>query len=157
MDNKTFLVIRIRGGLDTPYYIEDTLKMLRIEKNNYATLLRESPSYIGMLRKAKDYITWGELSIETLRLILEKRGKLEGDESITDKSLASLGYENIDKLTQSIYSGELDFNQLKGIKPFFRLHPPKRGFKRTVKRPFKNKGELGYRGEAIDELVRRMS
>ncbi len=156
MDQKTFLVVRIRGGIDAPYFIEDTLKMLRVERNNYATLLRESPSYTGMLRKAKDYITWGEPSLDTLRLVLEKRGKLSGDEPVTDESLKQLGYDNLDKLAQDLYNGELDFNQLNGIKPFFRLHPPKRGFKRTVKRPFKDRGELGYRGEAIDELARRM-
>jgi large subunit ribosomal protein L30 len=50
----------------------------------------------------------------------------------------------------------LDVNKLEGVKPFFRLHPPKKGYRRSVKRPYNNKGELGYRGEAINELARRM-
>jgi large subunit ribosomal protein L30 len=36
------------------------------------------------------------------------------------------------------------------------MHPPKKGFKRTVKRPYRDRGELGYRGEAINELIKRM-
>ncbi len=37
----------------------------------------------------------------------------------------------------------------------YRLHPPRGGFKRTIKRPLPD-GELGYRGEAINELIERM-
>jgi large subunit ribosomal protein L30 len=36
------------------------------------------------------------------------------------------------------------------------MHPPKKGFKTSVKRPYKSKGELGYRGEKINELAVRM-
>jgi len=156
MAGKLIFVVRIRGGVDVPKIMEDDMTMLRLEHNNYATLLRESSSYIGMLRKAKDYITWGEPNAETLRLLLEKRGRLTGDAKITDESLEGLGYESLDKLTQIIYSGEQEFSQLNGVKPFFRMHPPKKGFKRTVKRPFRDRGELGPRGEAINELINRM-
>jgi large subunit ribosomal protein L30 len=156
MSEKTTIVIRIRGGIDCPHFVKDTMKMLRVDRTNCATILRETPSYLGMLRKAKDYITWGEVSVETIKLVLEKRGRLIGDKQITDEAIKELGYEGIEALAEKIKSGELDFSNLAGIKPFFRMHPPKKGFKRTVKRPFRDKGELGNRGEAIDELVKRM-
>jgi large subunit ribosomal protein L30 len=130
--------------------------MLRLEKNNTATLIKESSSYTGMLQKVKDYITWGEPSKENIKLLLEKRGKLIGDKKITDDALKELGYENIEKLSNALHIGEIEITQLNRIKPFFRMHPPKKGFKKTVKRPFKDRGELGYRGEAINELIVRM-
>ncbi len=37
----------------------------------------------------------------------------------------------------------------------YRLHPPRGGFKKTIKRP-RPKGELGYRGEEINKLIARM-
>jgi large subunit ribosomal protein L30 len=153
---KTLFVVRIRGGVDAKKTVEATLTMLRMEKNNYATIIKESPSYIGMLRKAKDYITWGELHLDTAKFLLEKRGRRVGDVKVTDESLKDLGYESLDKLANALVSGEVEFNQLSGIKPFFRMHPPKKGFKRTVKRPYNDHGELGYRGEAINELIKRM-
>ncbi|HIH88254.1 TPA: 50S ribosomal protein L30 [Candidatus Bathyarchaeota archaeon] len=156
MTDKTLFVIRIRGGVDAQKTVEATLTMLRMERNNYATILKESPSYKGMLRKVKDYVTWGEPDVETVKLLLETRGKLVGDEKVTEEALKRLGYESIEKLAAAIVAGEVEFSQLNGIKPFFRMHPPKKGFKRTVKRPYKDKGELGYRGEAINELVKRM-
>ncbi len=67
MTGKTLFVVRIRGGVDAQKTVEATLTMLRMERNNYATILRESPSYTGMLRKAKDYLTWGEPNVETVK------------------------------------------------------------------------------------------
>jgi len=156
MTAKTLLVVRIRGGVDAQKTVEATLTMLRMERNNYATILKETPSYTGMLRKVKDYITWGEPDVETVKQLLEARGKLVGDAKMNDDSLKTLGYESVEKLANAIVVGEVEFSQLNGVKPFFRMHPPKKGFKRTVKRPYKDHGELGYRGEAINELIKRM-
>jgi len=156
MTDKTLFVVRIRGGVDARKTVEATLTMLRMERNNYATILKESSSYLGMLRKAKDYLTWGEPTVETVKLVLEARGKIAGDEKVTDETLKALGYESVEKLATAIVAGEVEFSQLNGVKPFFRMHPPKKGFKRTVKRPYNDHGELGYRGEAINELVKRM-
>ncbi len=156
MAAKALFVVRIRGGVDAQKTVEATLTMLRMERNNYATILNESPSYIGMLRKVKDYVTWGEPTAETVKALLEKRGKLLGDEKVTDEALKTLGYESVEALANTIATGGVEFSQLNGINPFFRMHPPKKGFKKTVKRPYRDNGELGYRGDAINELIKRM-
>lgn len=153
---RCLLAIRIRGGLNAPAFVEDTLKMLRMGRNNSATLLDDRPEYLGMLQKAKDYITWGEPTLETVRLLLEKRGRAFGDGPIGDGILEGLGHETIDDLALKLHSGEVAINELEGIKPFFRLHPPSKGFKRSIKRPYGSRGELGYRGEAINDLAKRM-
>jgi large subunit ribosomal protein L30 len=150
------LAIRIRGGVNVPHRIEDTLKMLRIDRNNYATLLDNRPDYQGMLQKAKDCITWGEPTVETISLMLVKRGRLSGDKPLDQEHLINLGYNSFDDLAKAIHTGEAEYQKLDGIKPFFRLHPPSKGFKRSVKRPYGSTGELGYRGEAINELAQRM-
>ncbi len=153
---KCLVAIRIRGGVNAPAVVEDTLKMLRMDRNNSATLLDDRPEYLGMLQKAKDYVTWGEPNLETVHLLLEKRGRALGDGPIEDGVLEALGYETIDGLAEALHSGEVAIHKLEGIKPFFRLHPPSKGFKRSVKRPYGSRGELGYRGEAINELAKRM-
>lgn len=153
---KSLLAIRIRGGVNCPKRVENTLRMLRIDRNNYATLVDDRLDYQGMLQMAKDYITWGEPDAETIKLMLEKRGEAPGGVALTEDYLNSIGYGDLDQLAEKLHSCELEINRLEGVKPFFRLHPPKKGFKRSVKRPYNNKGELGYRGEAINELARRM-
>ena len=157
MERQCILAIRIRGGVNASMRVEDTLKMLRLDRNMASTLLDDRPQYKGMLQHAKDYITWGEPNVETVKVLLEKRGKQVGDDPISEEALKALGYDNLDALASALCSGDVEFHKLEGIKPFFRLHPPKKGFKRTVKRPYRSKGELGYRGEAINELAKRMA
>lgn len=156
MERRCLLAIRIRGGVNAPVRVEDTLRMLRMERNNTATLLDDRPDYRGMLQKAKDWITWGEPTAETIHLLLEERGRVPGDGRIYAEALKTLGYKDLDELAGALHACKVEFNKLDGVKPFFRLHPPSRGFKRTVKRPYRAGGELGYRGDAINELARRM-
>ncbi|MBD3354645.1 50S ribosomal protein L30 [Candidatus Woesearchaeota archaeon] len=61
--------------------------------------------------------------------------------------------------------GEIDEQTLKLLKEkrekkdskIFRLHPPRKGFERKgIKLPFKVGGALGYRGEKINELIKKM-
>lgn len=156
MERRCLLAIRIRGGVNAPVRVEDTLRMLRMERNNTATLLDDRPEYLGMLQKAKDWITWGEPTLETIRLLLEKRGEAPGGGRIDAEMLKTLGYKDLDALAAALHACQVEFNKLDGVKPFFRLHPPSKGFKRTVKRPYRAGGELGYRGDAINELARRM-
>jgi large subunit ribosomal protein L30 len=130
--------------------------MLRVDRNNFSTLLDDRPEYTGMLQKAKDYVTWGEATAETVSLLLDKRGRMDGDHPIDSEALKALGYSSIDELASALINGEAELHKIEGMKPFFRLHPPRKGFKRSVKRPYGSKGELGYRGESINELAKRM-
>lgn len=156
MANETLLIIRIRGEINLSNRVKDTLRMLRIDKNNYATLIDNRPSYMGMLKEAKDCVTWGEPDRDTIELLLKERGRIEGGKKLTLEELKKQGSEDFEELAQKIYSGDKRLNEFGFIKPYFRLHPPKGGFKKTLKRDYTNRGELGYRGKAINELAKRM-
>lgn len=67
-----YLVIRIRGTTGVLSGIASTLEMLRLNRISHAVLVEENPSYEGMLQKAKDYITWGEVNVETVAELLER-------------------------------------------------------------------------------------
>ncbi|MEK6852714.1 MAG: 50S ribosomal protein L30, partial [Nanoarchaeota archaeon] len=44
-----------------------------------------------------------------------------------------------------------------GLKPFFRLSPPRKGLERKgIKKSFKAGGSLGYRGKEINEFIKKM-
>lgn len=156
MDKKSLLVIRIRGTINVSQRERDTLRFLRVDRNNYASIIDDRPDYKGMLQKAKDWITWGEPTVETVKEMLEKRGRLPGDVRLTEEKVKELGYDSIEDLATKLVNCEVSISQVDGLKPFFRMHPPKKGFKKSVKRPYRSKGELGYRGEAINELAKRM-
>ncbi|MEM3507098.1 MAG: 50S ribosomal protein L30 [Candidatus Bathyarchaeia archaeon] len=158
-NDKCIVIVRIRGTAGVPEDIEYTLNSLRLYKKYNATIFYEKPEIEGMLIKAKDMITWGEVNEKTIELLLTKRGKLSNGKKLTDEFVKEkFGLSSIKDLAKAIVSFEIPLNKLweVGIKKVFKLHPPKGGFKYSIKRQYKNYGELGYRGEAINKLIERM-
>jgi large subunit ribosomal protein L30 len=153
---KCLVAVRIRGLSDISHEVKDTLGMLRLTRNCHATLIDDRPAYNGMLRKSKDCLTWGEVSQELVLLLLKKRGRLAGDKKLTEEYAKELGYNSLDELAEAIFNVDIEFNSLPEVKPVFRLRPPKKGFKGKVKRSYASGGELGYRGDAINYLLKRM-
>lgn len=135
--------VRVRGLTGVKTKIQDTLEFLRLYKNNFCCVFPNNPVYTGMLKKAKDYITWGEIDDETFNILIEKRGEeFNGRESDTKSRIK--------------YNDFLLHNNKK-LKKYFRLNAPKKGFERKgIKNSFQRGGALGYRGEKINELIKRM-
>lgn len=154
---KCLAVIRVRGTIDIPQEISDTLRILHLTRNCQATLIDNRPSYLGMLRKARSYLTWGEISEESIKFLLEKRGRLIGNRKLTEEYAQEIGCESLSDLADAIHGLKVEYANLPDIKPVFRLHPPKKGFKGKVKRSYSAGGVTGYRGETINELIKRMT
>lgn len=151
-----YIVIRVRGTINVRKTINDTLKMLRLNKINHCVIIPESIEYNGMLKKAKDYITWGEVNEDVLKELLTSRAKLEGDRPVNDKYIKSNSkYKSLKDFSAEIIKGNAKLSDLKDIKAVFRLHPPRKGYE-GIKRPFSLGGALGYRGDKINDLIRRM-
>jgi large subunit ribosomal protein L30 len=153
---KCLVVVRVRGLSDISQEIKDTLKMLHLTRNCHATLIDNRPAYLGMLHKAQNYVTWGEISKENVVLLLKKRGRLIGDKKLTDEYAQELGYKSLDDLAEAVYNLEVEYGRLPRVETVFRLHPPKKGYKGKVKRSYAAGGVTGYRGEAINDLLKRM-
>lgn len=135
--------IRVRGITEIRIKVEDTLRNLRLYRKNYCAVVPNSELYIGMLKKVKDYITWGEIDDETFKLLVDKRGEL-----FNGREKDSKGKINYDDFVV------VDSRK---IKKYFRLNPPVRGFGRKgIKHSFQQGGALGYRGEKINDLIKRM-
>ena len=154
---KCLAVIRVRGVSDVFKEVKATLQMLHLTRNCHATLISNQPSYLGMLNKANHYVTWGEISKEAIVLLLKARGKLIGNKEINDEYAQEIGYKSLDDLATAIYKLEVEYTRLPNIKPMFRLHPPKKGFKRKLKRSFSDGGVTGYRGKTINGLIKKMT
>ncbi|MCX8153685.1 MAG: 50S ribosomal protein L30 [Candidatus Bathyarchaeota archaeon] len=155
-ERKCLAVVRVRGTISAQREARETLEMLRLSRCNHAILIDDRPSYVGMLKRVQNYVTWGEISKETATLLLKKRGRLAGRKKLTDEYARKVGYESIDALAEAIVSGKLEYQKLPDIQPVFKLHPPSKGFKGTTKKSYNAGGEAGYRGEAINALIKRM-
>ena len=155
---KVYLIIRLRGEADTHHSVKKTLELLKLHKVNHAVVYRATPTIEGMLRKAKDKVTWGEITKEDLVHLIRKRGELYGKgRRVTDEYVKeTTQYSSIEDFVDAIFEGKAKISDIPEIQPVFRLSPPRRGFK-SLKNPWGRKGSLGYRSDAMSELLVRMA
>ncbi len=151
-----YVVIRVRGTVNIKPSIKRTLELMNLTRVNHCVLIDENPSAKGMLQTAKDYVTWGEVTNESLLKLLQARGRLVGDKPLTDSYVKSAtSFKTISDMAKAIVEQKCIYRELPEIKPVFRLSPPVKGYE-GIKRSYVNKGALGYRGQHINMLLERM-
>jgi len=150
-----YAVIRVRGQPDVNKDIAYTMDIMNLTRVNHCVVVPENDVMKGMLQKAKDYITWGEINESTLTDMIKVRGRLSGDIPVTDEYLAKNSeFQTVEEMAKALLS-DYKVKDIEEMKPVFRLHPPIKGYEGN-KRSYRNGGALGYRGEAINDLIARM-
>ena len=117
---KLFLAVRIRGTVGDNPRMELALKSLGMESKFNARLVPGNPDMLGMLRKAKDQVTWGELEPETLEMILSKRAEKSGPgPHRLDEEFARLHFkiQDLGDLAKQIIGGEVDLQLSRRARP----------------------------------------
>ncbi|MGC8538913.1 MAG: uL30 family ribosomal protein [Candidatus Micrarchaeia archaeon] len=137
-ENKLIAIVRVRGRIKVREPIEETMERLNLRKPNMLAIVYATKPYVGMINKCRDFVTFGEIDKQTLLRLIEKNGKKVDDGLLDD-----------------LISGKKSLKEIE-IQPFFRLHPPRKGYEKT-RLPYSTGGAVGYRGNAINELIRRMT
>ncbi len=150
-------VIRIRGDTGIKAPIKKTLELLRLYRKHHCVIIANNPTGVGMLTKVKDVVTWGEIDEETCQLLLAKRGLLPGKGHLSPEYVQEKMKMSLDQFVKEFMALKRELQDVPGLKSFFKLKPPERGFERKgIKVPFSLGGSLGYRKDAINDLLRRM-
>ena len=127
-------IVLIRGRIGIRHDIKDTLTQLHLEKKHACVVKEDSPSLQGMLKKIRDYVTFGPVSDETLVALETRRNKVSGAQK---RTVSSEKKAKTDKI--------------------YFLAPPIGGFERKgIKQSYTVGGALGDRGEAINKLLAKM-
>jgi large subunit ribosomal protein L30 len=151
-----YAVVQVRGVVKTRRDIKDTLKMLRLHHINHCVLVPDTPENLGMIRKVKDYVAYGEADAATIETLLMTRGRVIGDVPLTDEYIKlNSTYSSISEFARALAGGDTKLREIPGLKPVLRLHPPRKGYK-TTKRTFLQGGALGYYGQEINTLLYKM-
>ena len=155
--NRRIAIVRLKGDIGLRVDIRKTFKLLKLYKKNHCVIVPNTPQYIGMLEKIKDAATWGEVDTETVRLMLTKRGKLPGNQSLNENYIKEKLKTNFESFVKDFMEFKKNLYDIPGIKQFFKLAPPRKGFeKKGLKAPYSLGGALGYRKDNINELLKRM-
>jgi len=151
-----YAIVQVRGVVKTRREIKDTLSMLRLHHINHCVVVPDTPEYLGMIRKVKDFVAYGEVDADILGTVLSTRGRLVGNRPLTDEYVkANSSFGTIAEFAGAVARGEASLRDLPGLKPVMRLHPPRKGY-RTLKRTYQQGGALGYYGKEINSLLYKM-
>ena len=122
-------VIRIHGQVKVKKDIVETLSRLRLRRKLVCVLVDEKDVVkMGMVKKVRDYVAYGKIDAKMEKDLKDKRGE---------------------KIKDGKDAGKL--------KPFFRLHPPLGGFKKSTKKAVTQGGVLGkWKDGELSKLLGRM-
>jgi len=138
---KMICVIRIRGQVGINKDVKETLNRLMLRRKYSCIVIEPTKEQLGMIKKMRNFVAFGEIKKDMLEKLIEKRGQLINKEKKVDAKKA------VEELEKGKKYAELN------LKSFFRLHPPRKGIKSKLHFP---KGVLGDNKEKINDLVKRM-
>ena len=150
----SWAVVRVRGSVNVNPKIKETMKLMKLSRVNHCLIIPENETYTGMLNIIKDYVTWGEIDSETTELLLESSGKSSGNSAFSKKHLKETSFKTMKALAKGLTEGKVVMRDVPGLKPLFRLHPPRKGYE-GIKRSFKVGGALGYRADKINISIKK--
>jgi large subunit ribosomal protein L30 len=68
-------VIRIRGQVALNKEVKETLFRLRLRRKYTCIALEPTKEQFGMIKKVRDFVSYGEISEDTYKKLIEARGK----------------------------------------------------------------------------------
>ena len=142
---KMVAVIRIAGMVKVRRDVAETLDRLRLRRKYVCVVVdANNKNIVGMLKRVKHYIAFGEIDSKILEKLIKERA--ESEEGRKHKIEINAG-----DVVKGLMAGKklADFK----LKGFFRLHPPRKGINSKLQYP---KGVLGDNKKDINKLIERM-
>ncbi len=149
------LVLNLHGKINSSAPVRKALGELKVERKFSASVVTDDANTVGMLKLCKDYVAWSPVDVELLTTLLKERGMVSTTSRLGTEALSAMGFKKHQDLAEKMVKEQLRLSQVKGVRPFFRLAPPKGGFKVSLRRQFSESGLLGSNSK-LSELVRRM-
>jgi len=149
------LVVNLHGKINSSAPVRKALSELKVERKFSASVVTDDPATVGMLKLCKDYVAWAPTDAELLATLLKKRGMVSETTRLDGHALTTMGFKKHEDLAEKMLKEQIRLSQVQGVRPFFRLAPPKGGFRVSLRRQFSEKGMLGNNPKLAD-LVRRM-
>jgi len=138
--------------------IEDVRDRVLREAAELQKEIRQAASELRK-EKAREPIEQARKALAAVREQMKSQVWQPRANKATDEYVAKNStFKSIEEFAKNFIQMKAEIKDIKDLKSFFRLHPPKHGYRgKGSKFAFHANGALGYRGEEIDELIIRMS
>ena len=155
----SLLVVNLRGMVNTRAPVRTALEQLHLIRRFNATIVPENRVYLGMLNLCKEHVAWCRIDSQTIEKLLKSRAEVSDgrrfDWAVDGKQDAVARKASPSELAEDIVHGKSRLDGTQGFRQFFRLNPPRGGFKRSIRRQFREGGVLGANPELL-KLAERM-
>jgi large subunit ribosomal protein L30 len=152
----SLLVVNMRGLVNTRKPVRKTLEQLHLLRRFNATIVPDTPAYRGMLKSAKEHLAWYEADFEIVEKLIRSKAESSNGRKVPEEELPRrANYSSLDELARDVASGKLKLDDAQGFRSFFRLKPPRGGFKRSSRRLFTQGGILGWNKE-LPQMIEKM-
>lgn len=151
----SLLVVNLRGLVNTRAPVRTTLEQLSLIRRFNSTIVPDTPVYRGMLNLSKEHVAWCKIDAPTAEKLLKARAEVSDGRRFDEKELKKSGYSSFGELAQAISSGKASLDGSQGMRKFFRLSPPKGGFRKSIRRQSGEGGILGQNKDLL-KIVEKM-
>lgn len=152
----SLLVVNMRGIVNTRTPVRTTLEQLSIARRFNATIVPDNEVYRGMLNLSKDHVAWCKIESGLAEKLLKTRSEKSSGVKFSEEALKHRNeFRSYSDLASGLESGKAKLSELRDMRPFFRLKPPKGGFRKSTRRQFRDGGILG-KNEELPKLVEKM-
>ena len=152
---KLILVLNVHGVINSSAAPRRAMEELMVYRKFTASIVSDDVNTMGMLKRCKDYLSWSPVDKELLTELLEKKGMVSETKKLDKAALKALGFKDHGEMAEKMIKDGKRLSSFEGVRPFFKLAPPKGGFKKTMRRQAAEGGMLG-RNLGLVEIVRRM-
>jgi len=149
------LVVNLHGSINSSAPVRKSLNELWVARKFSASVVTDDLQTVGMLKLCKDYVAWCPIDEGLLTDLLKKRGMISSSHPLDQDSLKAMGYKKHEELAARMFKDQVRLSAVEGVLPFFRLAPPRGGFKISMRRQSTERGVLGS-NPRLDGIVRRM-
>lgn len=160
---KVAVVVRIRGIIGIAPKARKILQLLRLRQIHNAVFVKLNKATINMLRLVEPYIMYGPPTLKTIKELVYKRGfgKVNkqripiADNNTVEEVLGKHDIICVEDLIHEITTVGPHFKEAANFLWPFKLSSPTGGYKKKLLH-FNEGGDAGNRGEAINQIIRKM-
>ncbi|KAD6795212.1 hypothetical protein E3N88_06108 [Mikania micrantha] len=163
-EKKLIFVIRIQGKNDMHPQTRKLLYSLRLRRIFTGVFVKENDRILDILQKVEPFVTYGYPNLKSVSELIYKKGLAKFDKQIfplTDNNIIeqALGEHKIiciEDIVNEIANMGPHFKEVSNFLCPFSLNKPEKALQ-GKKRPFRDGGDSGNRGDQINELINKMN
>ena len=163
-EHKPIIIVRICGQwVRIPKEIQLILSKLNLKELNNAIILFYNKDNFKMVKLIESYVTWGYINKNTIGDLLRKRGSVtvgnnepnELENTRIEDALGKLGIVCIEDIIHELTYESKNAKDVLNFLGYFKLEANDDGFEKA-NISFEKGGSQGFRGDKINELLKKM-